>query len=38
MRREIQNPQMFDTDPAQSPFPQQTTLVTTLEESYLFDD
>jgi hypothetical protein len=26
IRREIQNPQMFETDPALSPFPQQSTL------------
>jgi hypothetical protein len=26
MRREIKNPQMFETDPALSPFPQQYTL------------
>jgi hypothetical protein len=25
--REIQNPQMFETDPALGPFPQQSTLV-----------
>jgi hypothetical protein len=29
IQREIRNPQMFETDPALSPFPQQSTLTTT---------
>jgi hypothetical protein len=33
MQREIQNPQMFETDPGLSPFPQPTTTIKKIETS-----
>jgi hypothetical protein len=37
LRCEIQNPQMFKTDPARSPFPQQSTLACRVTETTQWD-
>jgi hypothetical protein len=37
IQREIQNPQMFETDPGLSPFPQQSTLAARLKRQITYD-